>query len=44
MKSNKYWKQVPEYMQQEPLEINEVYKPIRKNLDSELFEIFEDGE
>lgn len=44
MNSNKYWKQVPEYMKQESLEINEVYKPNRKNLDSELFQIFEDGE
>lgn len=39
----KYWKEIPEEMKQEKIEINELYKPNRKKLDKELFKNIEDG-
>ena len=42
--SRRYWKKVPEDMTQDVICINELYKPNRKEIDVELFKIFEDGE
>jgi hypothetical protein len=41
---DKYWKEIPLEMKQEPIGINEFYKPNRKRLDQELFKNIEDGE
>jgi DNA-binding PadR family transcriptional regulator len=40
---SKYWKKIPDEMKQEPLGINELYKPNRSTLDKEIFKNIEDG-
>lgn len=40
---SKYWKLIPEEMKQSALSINELYIPIRKNIDKEIFKNLEDG-
>ncbi len=39
----KYWKEIPNNMVQETININELYKPNRNKLDTELFKNYEDG-
>ena len=40
---DKYWKKVPEEMEQEKIAINSLYKPKRSKIDNELFKNIEDG-
>lgn len=40
---SKYWKNIPEEMKQDSLAINELYLPVKKNIDKELFKNIEDG-
>lgn len=39
----KYWKEIPDNMVQNAININELYLPNKKSLDTELFKNFEDG-
>lgn len=40
---SKYWKQISKEVKQERMMKNELYKPKKKNIDSELFKNIEDG-